>query len=261
MNNADRVIPAEVRRLLDEHLDSVERALADSGVSFSDRRSICDEVETQACEMLWPRADGKPTEQQMRAVLAELDDPEAYREAVEPNDHVRPVSVPVDSPKVHSFGLCAFLLLPASVVLLFLSPFHSQAGGEVAGSIYFGVVAFLSIVFATLAIRDIRRQPDRYFGIALAIFGALSIPLLFLNTVVILNVSEINPYSTVLLKQTLIRKMDEMQQRVQQDHRERHEPAVSIEPPNLARDETSALKLSETERNSGSQTTRHWYLF
>jgi hypothetical protein len=128
MNNAERVLHADVRERLDEHLDSVERVLAEAGVSRAERRSICDEVETQACEMVWQRSEGEPTEQQIRAVLAELDDPEAYREAADPSEQVHTAHRPVANSKVHSFALWALLLPAADVFLLFSGiPIHRRA--------------------------------------------------------------------------------------------------------------------------------------
>jgi len=82
MNDNERVLNADVRARLDEHLASVDRALSDAGVSSSDRRDVCDEVETHAREMVWQRAEGEPTEEDMTTVLAELDDPEDYRQAL-----------------------------------------------------------------------------------------------------------------------------------------------------------------------------------
>ena len=52
---------AEARARLDEHLDSVERVLAETGVPRSDRRGIRDEVEAQACEIhLWTTCHSPP---------------------------------------------------------------------------------------------------------------------------------------------------------------------------------------------------------
>src|SRR3990170_3428982 len=80
MNAADQTLPPEARTLLNQHLDAVDRALADSGVPRSERRTICEEVESQACEMLRQRAPGEPTEQDVQAILAEMDDPESFRQ-------------------------------------------------------------------------------------------------------------------------------------------------------------------------------------
>ena len=124
--------------------------------------------------------EGEPAEEDMRAVLVELDDPEAYREAAEESGQVRVPSSLVADRKVHAFALCA-LLLPTAGMLLLFSPVRPQ--GEVPTLIWLGLLTFLSIVFATMAIRDIRREPNRYFGAVLpALSGAMAIPLLVLNT-------------------------------------------------------------------------------
>ncbi len=228
MDNDQRVLRAEVQARLDEHLDSVERALTDAGVSRSERHTICDEVEAQACEMVWQRAEGEPTEQDMRAVLAELDDPEAYREAADPSGPASTARATVAGPKVHPFALWA-LLLPAATVLLVFSPLRPQ--GEVSTFIFFGVVTFVSIVFATLAIRDIRREPDRYFGIALALFGALAIPLMMLNLVAFLQGEQMDPFGVraTISKQEDAKRIDRMEQILRQQHIERHGPNVPFE--------------------------------
>jgi len=75
---------AEVRAALNAHLDSFEQTLADAGIPRSERHNICDQLEARACEMAWMRAEGEPTEQHMKAVLAELKDSESYGKAVEP---------------------------------------------------------------------------------------------------------------------------------------------------------------------------------
>jgi hypothetical protein len=110
------------------------------------------------------------------------------------------------------------------------------------------VVTLLSVVSATLAIRDIRREPERYFGIALAIFGALTFPLLILNTFVILQVGEINPFSNVLLKQEMSKRFDRMEERLRQMHIKQHGPDVPFELPMLTEHDASQLMLSETEK-------------
>jgi len=107
MNEIERSLGAEVRAPLNAHLNSVEQVLVDAGVPRSERRSICDQLEAQACEMVWQRAEGEPTEQHMRMVLAELDYPEAYREAVEPSRQVSAERAHFAGPKTHPYSLWA----------------------------------------------------------------------------------------------------------------------------------------------------------
>lgn len=255
MSAADRGLSDAARTLLDRHLDAVERVLDEAGVSRSERRAICDEVETQACEMAWRRAEGEPTEQHIKAVLAELDDPEAYRTAAEPAAPKTAARALEAGPQVHKFALWAFLLPPAEFVLLF-TPFHPK--GEGPTYVCFAVVSFVCIVFAALAIRDIRRQPDRYCGVALAVFGALAFPLLVLNTLVVVNVSELDPWgiTKVQVKQHIIKFEDEVRQR----HVARHGPDVPFEqlmprlPPDSPLSESERKRIAEQIEELPEQT-------
>lgn len=73
----------DVRRRIDAHLSAIDRVLIAAGMSGSERRSIANDVEAQVLEMLSSRAGLSPTLADVEAVLAELDQPEAYaREAV-----------------------------------------------------------------------------------------------------------------------------------------------------------------------------------
>lgn len=72
--------PAEVQACIDEHLDAVDRALHGEQMSRSERRLITDDVENQIRDMLADRCEVKPTTADVKAVLAELDPPEAYGE-------------------------------------------------------------------------------------------------------------------------------------------------------------------------------------
>lgn len=180
-HNAERVLSSVAQRLLEEHLDAVERVLAESGVSRSERRSICDEVEAQAVEMVWDRSEGAPTEQVMKAVLAELDGPEAYRTTEKPE---RQRTVETDSnapPKIHPYAWWALLIPVAAILAIVLN----VTRGETEIMSLIGVISPLSILFGVLAIQSIRRSPDRFSGIGLAIFGMLVFPIIVFNLLVI----------------------------------------------------------------------------
>ena len=174
MNQDGRTLSTDAQDRLDEYLDAVDRVLADTGVSRSERRSICDEVEAQACEMAWQRATGEPSAVDMDAVLAEMDAPQAYGDAG-PASAPRGATQGLDAGrKVHPFALWA-LLLPATAVLLVSTLLCPR--GEVPTFVCFGVIALASVLFSVLAVRDIRREPGRYSGTGLALAGALALPL------------------------------------------------------------------------------------
>ena len=54
-------LPAEVRELMDEYLDSIEAALRQTGMQRSERRAVCDEVESQILEQLNARCADSPS--------------------------------------------------------------------------------------------------------------------------------------------------------------------------------------------------------
>lgn len=67
----------ELRKLIDLRLDAIDRILARGEVTWSERRSIVGEVETQIFELLARRGES-PNEEDLRAVLDSLDPPESY---------------------------------------------------------------------------------------------------------------------------------------------------------------------------------------
>ena len=68
---------AELRNLIDERLDAIDHVLTRAQMTWSERRSIVGEVETQIFELLARRSEF-PTEADVQAVLETLDPPEAY---------------------------------------------------------------------------------------------------------------------------------------------------------------------------------------
>jgi hypothetical protein len=67
----------DLRILIDERLDAIDRTLLRVEVSYSERRSIVAEVETQIFELL-SRKTEHPTREDVLAVLDSLDPPESY---------------------------------------------------------------------------------------------------------------------------------------------------------------------------------------
>jgi hypothetical protein len=67
----------DLRILIDERLDAIDRMLLQAQVSYSERRSIVAEVETQVFELL-SRKTVAPTREDVLAVLDSLDPPESY---------------------------------------------------------------------------------------------------------------------------------------------------------------------------------------
>jgi hypothetical protein len=67
----------QLRSLIDERLDAIDRVLVQARIGWTERRNIVEEVETQIFELLARRGQS-PTEEDVLAVLAAIDPPEAY---------------------------------------------------------------------------------------------------------------------------------------------------------------------------------------
>lgn len=174
MNSFLKEMPADARKLLDSHLDAVERVLADSGMSRLERRVVCDEVETQACEMAIERSKvGEITLSVMQNVIAELDSPASYVHQADP----APVHAAISHPpqKLSSFAIGS-VIVPIIAVMLLLA---SDGALGVLG--WLGGVTVISVLLSMIALRDIRHSGGRTVGLGFAVFGMLAIPLLVLN--------------------------------------------------------------------------------
>jgi hypothetical protein len=178
MTVIEQELPSQVRTLLDEHLDGLERVLLTAGVSRPQRQAICEDVELQVREMLWARSQATPTVEQVRAVLAELDPPEAYLEAVGSGTPVLVHAGGDTQQRTHILAVIA-ALVPVFGVMLLFSPLGR--GGEERALVFLICAEVVAIVFATIAIREIRRSPEHWSGIGLAVFGLLALPLLVGN--------------------------------------------------------------------------------
>ncbi|MFI4852841.1 MAG: hypothetical protein ACIAZJ_27325 [Gimesia chilikensis] len=185
MNHTQSKLPDEVRSPLDEYLDAIEQVLAETGISRSERHNICDEVEAQVLEMAWERTGTQPERQDISAIIAELDDPTAYRD----RDEITAAAVlPLETTqrRRHPLAMTA-LLLPVAGLLLIFTPLAPR--GESFTYAWFAIIGFLSIVFAGLAARDIRLTPERYSGMGIAITGALFLPVVILVTLFVLQIT------------------------------------------------------------------------
>ena len=189
MNAPERGLPAGVRGVLEAHLDSVEHAVSEAGLSRSEVAGVRAEVETHALEMLWQRVSDVPTENDMRAILAELDDPEAYRDPIEASQRgaEQPVAAVPSERTIHPLAVWT-LLLPVGTVLLILSPLSPR--GEVRMLALVALVSLSSILLGAFAIREIRRSPARYAGVGLAIGGMALLPAVVIHFAAYLFVAQ-----------------------------------------------------------------------
>ena len=108
-----------VRRCIDEHLDSIEEVLRGTGMARSERQNILDDVETQIVEMLAARTHGRPTVEDAKAVIAELDPPESYASEGQGEQRKEPErSAPLALPKKWTLDKIALAFSIGGVVLL-----------------------------------------------------------------------------------------------------------------------------------------------
>jgi hypothetical protein len=127
-----RLSPA-LQALIDSRLDTIERMLL-GRVSRQDRLAIVRDVETQIHELLQERGDEEIDRDEVLAVLARLDPPEAYLPEESPGE-AAPVRIPAPARESRSanavqtrvarasgaLGLSALALLLLSPVLFLLA--------------------------------------------------------------------------------------------------------------------------------------------
>ena len=191
MTEADK-LSAGVQRIIDAHLDAIETSLRASGVGRSERHGIVENVENQINEMLDARVAGTPTEEDVRALIARLDAPESYVEAMDlPVEEPAPIARVASQEHLPRISKCAvfgavwslpllglpliWLLLRASAsstVLSWLSlltiPLLLLAVSAPIGTTVMGVVS----------LSQIRRSRGTLYGRRLALADALAYPVL-----------------------------------------------------------------------------------
>jgi hypothetical protein len=194
------VSPA-MQQSIDAHLDAVEQALARGGASRHERQRVTEDLELQIREMLAARAGERPTEADVRAVLAELDPPEAYAAAGEesPGDH-RPLD-PKNAPSVgeeiqvkHSkLAIVGALWAPFFFIIFFfyigyrtIAPWSAWLMLTTRFAGLLGILApFATTILGCVAISQIRHSRGRLYGLALALADALLFPLLALDAILV----------------------------------------------------------------------------
>lgn len=215
-------LPPEVRSKVDAHLDAVEQAFRRSGAGREEARSITDDVETQILDMLTTRAAGRtPTVEDVNAVLAQLDPPEAYTGSAEARTgagETQAVVLPAAPPRPPAkpkfcrtaiLALLGFVPVPVFVMLaITLGPFVARVqpvpGGAPAAPSVFRIficcdvipliaIPLIGVLWTTIlgivAIIQIHRAKGQLRGMGLAIFDAVVSPALFLIVVVLLLTS------------------------------------------------------------------------
>ena len=185
-----------VQRCIDDHLDLIDEMLRGSGMSRSERQSILDDVQTQVLDMLAERAEGEPTVEEVRAVIAELDPPESYATEGEVGGE-RPAHTP--RPATSSrfsklaiigafWGSLPFVFAILLALVAYLNPGdRSSPAGVVILQVLLlplGPVAltapFGTTILGWIAVAQIRYSAGRLHGLGLALANSLVYPILLL---------------------------------------------------------------------------------
>jgi hypothetical protein len=193
-------LSADGRKRLDAYLEAIDKAMEASGSTWNQRRSVTDDVEAQALEMLSTRSGAAPGLDDVETVIGELDPPEAYAAEVDtaPGPAEAPPTRPGVEPKGRRFsreaivGACCAPLVLVVAGLFWGRPARDPGSGPettswltralahaVLGS---GMAAPLLTTFlGIIAISKIRHSAGRVYGLGLALFDALLFPLLLLD--------------------------------------------------------------------------------
>ncbi|MGE5193207.1 MAG: hypothetical protein ACM3U2_11985 [Deltaproteobacteria bacterium] len=179
----------EFRNLIDARLDAIEQILLRVQVSYSERRHIVGEVETQIFELLSRRGETF-TREEVVAVLNSLDPPESYipeelrgrlRDATIESAPAKPKGPRVSRLAVGSAGLVGVLLLLAAVMMASSMP---QERDVIA--VYFGVNLFLASLLGFFALVRVLRSNGRLRGMPFALFAAIAFPLCLVNVAAVM---------------------------------------------------------------------------
>lgn len=187
---------AAAQSIIDRHLDAIETSLRASGMTRSERSSILEDVENQIREMLEKRTSGAPQENEVRAIIAELDAPESYlsppdSEATGSVPSVTPVP-PVFAPRISKSAVIGALwAIPFFVcVPLFFFVVRARYAPEsatetslwqfirVQGLLATMTAPFGATIMGVVSIAQIRHSRGRLYGLGLAVCTALLFPLL-----------------------------------------------------------------------------------
>ncbi len=205
MTNADK-LSAAAQRVIDEHLDAIEASLRASGVPRSERQGVVDNVENQINEMLAARVAGTPTEEDVRALIAGLDAPESFVEAMgPPATEVVPVPVTTGGAQHARISKCAVIgalwsigiVFPVLFVIpvLFVVPVRVTVNTAASDGLIqhygwlvklFAIIVLLigasaplgTTLLGFVSLSHIRRSAGALYGRRLALYDALVYPLL-----------------------------------------------------------------------------------
>ena len=192
-----------LQALIDNRLDAIDQNLLRAGISRHQRQSIVEEVQNQILEMLSRRGEAEPTRQDVLAVLAQLDPPEAYvpedaparpategvaaaaRSTVESSVAAASQMVQTVRTRWQPAWLAFFAAGLGLFSLLLVIAFPRESGpsqdGAMLGILFLMVLAGVSTLLGALSLYYLRRSQEQRVALAAALLATLLSPLLILN--------------------------------------------------------------------------------
>lgn len=165
-------LDAKAQRHVDAYLNAVAVALARSGQTQSVIQGILSDIRTQVFDMLRARAGDAPTEDDVCAVIAQLDPPESYAEGTGAGTAAQTVPPACGSPVA---AQRVMVVGPGA------APAFAGPSGKATTSLILGLLGFLTcgltgipaIVLGLMAQGDIRRSGGRLGGGGTALMGII----------------------------------------------------------------------------------------
>ncbi len=181
-------MPPSLQRLVNERLDAIDRVLLLSGLPRPERQAAVAEVDSQIHEMLAQRAPAGPERHDLLAVLSQLDPPEAFLSEESAAAQLGPAAVSPQrkqlQPQPSVLALCsavAGLIGGLSIVGVIVGYLYDSE----AVALLSGMIALLMGILATIggvvSIFRIRESKGFEFGLPLAVFATLFLPLALLD--------------------------------------------------------------------------------
>lgn len=178
----------ELRNLIDARLDAIERVLLRVELSYSERRHIVGEVESQIFELL-SRRNAAPTRDDVIAVLESLDPPEAYipeelrgKLGEVPEATIRPRRT---GPRVSRLAIAAAGGLAGTILLAILLLATVGPPSESAAMTFIGMLMLATSACGIVASLRILRSEGRLRGLPFAFPAALAFPLFWANVLLV----------------------------------------------------------------------------
>ena len=225
--SAPKSLSNALQAIVDNRLDAIDQNLLRAGLPRHQRRSIVEEVENQILEMLMRLEVDPWTRQDVLAVLAKLDPPEAYvpedapvrpaREGVSATEGVSAAAragvrasvaaasqmMQTDSTQwkpawmaCFAAALGGFTVLLTMAYLAVIGPSHDSA---MLGLLLLLLMAGASTLLGAWSLNHLRRVQKPRFALAAALFATLLYPLFILNGVLLAIVEATYPVSVGLL--------------------------------------------------------------